>query len=1486
MEDVLRKREICQKDLESMVSSSVIGNNLHWVGPQYLVVDKIDEKVGAQVGNRGEVAEESGGAVGMKALAEAMLMNPHLQEKSGLVQFAGCKRVIQTANNFPYVLDACEMGPGENLDRTRPSMAEAEREKMGDSDLDGMKNFRSSDEGEGLPNGISASGLTELTSQNLVAKVKFMCSFGGKILPRPSDGKLRYVGGETRIISVNKGIAYAELMLKLRDMYGLALILKYQLPDEDLDSLVSMSSDEDLENMMEEYGSLDGVEGSCRLRVFLFSALDHDLAHFNAIGDKSNSQQCYVDAVNGFLGSGVGLGKQTESTDSASIQQTQNSVAHKWWVTPSAQESTTTSTVPVQDTANPINLPANAPISSKPLSVDAPISSKWLSVNVPISSKQSIASPPSGASDILMNAFTGQAMRPSAQSYIALKSTESQKDMDRGETITLPQSDHGLHFGYTDPRVLALPSRAGHVFSVPTSNPKLSQDHNMLVSDARLRKVDSKGNFIQLHEEVGVAISSLDRSLDVQPLHVDSRTIVFPRVPSSLCQPPWQDTHDLHQDDYIRMECNQLDIGGRLQQFTQQHAPVLPHLNDHHLPRNELMALGHIDQEQLHKDDMLSNLYIPKFVSSKQTDHTVGSAAALCVVGSDPHSPSLADQQWTGNLQHTEVQHSSISQMLEQSQYGMNVNQYNDQGSRALCPSVSTASIRELNSEQLSHRKALSYEQQYGCRQGMPCEQASQSIHHQELSSAYSDIFPADLRVTPLQTVCEGIIHSELPDHRVMPAQTICERVIHSDGAVRSTSSCVASAIEDQLMAYTGQQNIGGERSGSNQQVNEAESNLAALQNYVATHYTSEYVVPQQSVVPPFHQKPDVSDGLVSHRIEEQDDGSKHFIFSQKMPETEVNAEWIPQLLGSSGPAEPGKSYTGMGFPENVYPNLDSGVNSLNEAQRSEIFKPSERTNANPIILGQLGITGMPTEASQASEIATQMKELGMPLTVSSHGTENFIDVKGLRRLTDDNKVNFTYMQPNVLENSQNTFAGEGEKTSSSSEVVALPININNLQMQNILSLDLPTSQPLQESRLLDTTVCILSSVMDIPSLSADFVSLGYKGEETAPTHATTKDKLDDYVKAELQNVAEAALQPPLLSAPTFSVNGWAQFNVGLNNENSIGRVTEVEVEDNLMIEEIEDSDNDDPLFNAIIVEAEAIVRGLQTIKNADLEELQELGSGTFGTVYHGKWRGSDVAIKRIKNCCFSGRASQQDSLKADFWKEACLLAQLHHPNIVAFYGVISDGPGGTLGTVTEFMVNGSLKQNLQWNDRSIDHRKRIVLATDAAIGMEYLHSKNIVHFDLKCDNLLVNMKDPQRPICKVADFGLSKIKHQTLVSGGARGSLPWMAPELLNGSSSMVSDKVDVFSFGIVMWELLEGKEPYTDMHYGAIIGGIVSNTLRPPVPNQCEASWKSLMERCWATDPVTRPSFTEIVDELRSMLASLVLKGQGPQTSSQAPH
>lgn len=129
-------------------------------------------------------------------------------------------------------------------------------------------------------------------------RVKFLCSFSGNILPRPQDGKLRYVGGETRIVSVQRDITYEELMGKMKELYEGVTVLKYQQPDEDLDALVSVVNDDDVTNMMEEYDKLGSGEGFTRLRIFLFGAPDQDGSlHFGEVDERDHERR-YVDALN------------------------------------------------------------------------------------------------------------------------------------------------------------------------------------------------------------------------------------------------------------------------------------------------------------------------------------------------------------------------------------------------------------------------------------------------------------------------------------------------------------------------------------------------------------------------------------------------------------------------------------------------------------------------------------------------------------------------------------------------------------------------------------------------------------------------------------------------------------------------------------------------------------------------------------------------------------------------------------------------------------------------------------------------------------------------------------------------------------------------------------------------------------------------------------------------------------------------------------
>ncbi|XP_021733547.1 uncharacterized protein LOC110700330 [Chenopodium quinoa] len=100
--------------------------------------------------------------------------------------------------------------------------------------------------------------------------IKFLCSYGGKILPRPSDGRLRYVGGLTRVVSVHRNISFSELMAKLENLCGYSVNLRCQLPNEDLDVLVSIKSDDDLTSVIEEYNKASLISGKeLKIRAIL-----------------------------------------------------------------------------------------------------------------------------------------------------------------------------------------------------------------------------------------------------------------------------------------------------------------------------------------------------------------------------------------------------------------------------------------------------------------------------------------------------------------------------------------------------------------------------------------------------------------------------------------------------------------------------------------------------------------------------------------------------------------------------------------------------------------------------------------------------------------------------------------------------------------------------------------------------------------------------------------------------------------------------------------------------------------------------------------------------------------------------------------------------------------------------------------------------------------------------------------------------------------
>ncbi|KAI3955791.1 hypothetical protein MKW98_006151, partial [Papaver atlanticum] len=205
-------------------------------------------------------------------------------------------------------------------------------------------------------------------------------------------------------------------------------------------------------------------------------------------------------------------------------------------------------------------------------------------------------------------------------------------------------------------------------------------------------------------------------------------------------------------------------------------------------------------------------------------------------------------------------------------------------------------------------------------------------------------------------------------------------------------------------------------------------------------------------------------------------------------------------------------------------------------------------------------------------------------------------------------------------------------------------------------------------------------------------------------------------------------------------------------------------------------------------------------------EELtvgEKLGRGSCGTVYHGMWCGLNVALKGFFKFEYS------DDLLHSFRREVLLMKKLRHPNVLLFMGAVDEPQHFCI--VTEFMPRGSLFQLLHRSTCKIDWRRRVLMAIDIALGMSYLHHLNppIVHCDLKSSNLLVG----KNWIVKVADFGLSRLKHATFLSmKSGKGTPQWMAPEVIRNEPS--DEKSDIYSFGVVLWELATEKIPWDTLN------------------------------------------------------------------------
>ena len=264
-----------------------------------------------------------------------------------------------------------------------------------------------------------------------------------------------------------------------------------------------------------------------------------------------------------------------------------------------------------------------------------------------------------------------------------------------------------------------------------------------------------------------------------------------------------------------------------------------------------------------------------------------------------------------------------------------------------------------------------------------------------------------------------------------------------------------------------------------------------------------------------------------------------------------------------------------------------------------------------------------------------------------------------------------------------------------------------------------------------------------------------------------------------------------------------------------------------------------------------------------NLEFTKRLGMGAAGVVHQARWNPSPPASSRevaVKELILSTEDFDEGSLQ-EFILEIKLMSALVDRNVVEFIGMSFDSENGRLYLVLEMMERGSLKDVIERKGANLEWKMRLKLALDAAKGMTYLHSRNIIHRDLKPGNLLVN----QEWDCKIADFGISTVSNHT-TKMTCVGTPVYMAPEVL--LKNKYSMKADVFSFGMVLFQLITGQAPYNDVqcNQAQLMYKILYENLRPdlsplPIPMQ------QLIRDCWEEDLTLRPSFKEVSVRLRRM-------------------
>ncbi|KQJ89316.1 hypothetical protein BRADI_4g24840v3 [Brachypodium distachyon] len=256
------------------------------------------------------------------------------------------------------------------------------------------------------------------------------------------------------------------------------------------------------------------------------------------------------------------------------------------------------------------------------------------------------------------------------------------------------------------------------------------------------------------------------------------------------------------------------------------------------------------------------------------------------------------------------------------------------------------------------------------------------------------------------------------------------------------------------------------------------------------------------------------------------------------------------------------------------------------------------------------------------------------------------------------------------------------------------------------------------------------------------------------------------------------------------------------------------------------------------------------------LSIIKKLASGSCGHTFLGTYGGEEVSVKVLRS------ADATQILWKEFKQEILMLREVYHANIIRSIGSCIKPPHFYI--ITEYMSGGSLFDFLHNKHNVLDLPMILKFALDICRGMAYLHQKGIIHRDLKSANLLMD-KDH---VVKVADFGLSRYQDREGVMTAETGTYRWMAPEVMK--HQQYGPAADVYSFAIVLWELMTSKMPYDTINPIQAAFNVWQG-MRPQIPKNAHPRLLTLMQRCWDASPSKCPPFSDAIAELEDIKAEV---------------